>query len=230
MPENEKIRIDIVCSTPLLVEPLLGVSILGRAQRKGIATIAVHNLHDFAEDKFRHIDDAPFGGGAGMIIKCFPVFACIEYLQNERQYDEVIFMTPDGTTLNQNIVTELSLKRNIIVLAGHFKGIDQRIRDTLITREISIGDYILTGGELPALILADAIVRLLPGVLGDVESAFGDSFQNELLDAPHYTRPAEFRGLKIPEVLLSGNHSRIAVWRDEESLKKTKLRRPDLLP
>lgn len=229
MNEAEKIRIDIICCAPKIVEPVLEVSIIGRARTKGIAVIEVHNLHDYAEDRYRHIDDAPFGGGAGMIIKCAPVFACVEKLQSERHYDEVIFMTPDGATLNQGMVTELSLKRNIIIIAGHFKGIDQRIRDVLVTREISIGDYILTGGELPALVLADAVVRLLPGVLGDVESAFGDSFQNGLLDAPHYTRPAVFRGISVPEVLLGGNHALVEQWREEQSLKKTAERRPDLL-
>ena len=225
----ELLRIDVVCCAPDIARPALDVSILGRARAKGIVTIIVHNLHDYAEDRYRHIDDAPFGGGAGMIIKCAPVFACAERLQSERRYDEVIFLTPDGEMLNQQVVTELSLKRNLLLIAGHYKGIDQRIRDTLVTREISIGDYILTGGELPALVLTDAIVRLLPGALGDVESAFGDSFQTGLLDAPHYTRPANFRGMSVPEVLLSGNHSAIAAWREEQSHSKTLERRPDLL-
>ncbi len=229
MSDKEKIRIDIICCAPALIEPALDVSILGKARSKGIATIVVHNLHNYAEDKFRHIDDTPFGGGAGMIIKCAPVFSCIEKLQAERNYDEVIFLTPDGNTLNQSVVTELSMKRNLILLAGHYKGIDQRIRDMLVTREISIGDYVLTGGELPALILTDAITRLLPGVLGDAESAFGDSFQTGLLDAPYYTRPAEFRGLCVPDVLLSGDHAKIARWREYQSLLKTTERRPDLL-
>lgn len=223
------IRIDIISAVPQLVEPMISQSIIGRAVSKGVVEIYVHNLHDYAEDKFRHIDDAPFGGGAGMIIKCAPVFACIEKLLSERHYDEIIYMSPDGEMLNQELANQLSLSRNIIILAGHYKGIDQRIRDVLITREISIGDYVLSGGELPALVLIDTIVRLLPGAIGDSESALEDAFQNGLLDSPHYTRPAEFRGMKVPDVLLGGNHASIRSWRHEQAVDKTQRRRPDLL-
>lgn len=223
------IRIDIVSAVPQLIEPMITQSIIGRAVTKGVAEIHVHNLHEYAEDKFRHIDDTPFGGGAGMIIKCAPVFACIEKLLSEREYDEVIYMSPDGEMLNQEMANRLSLSGNIIILAGHYKGIDQRIRDILVTREVSIGDYVLSGGELPALVMVDAIVRLLPGAIGDAESALEDAFQNGLLDSPHYTRPADFRGVKVPDVLLGGNHAAIRAWRLEQALDKTRIRRPDLL-
>lgn len=226
---KELIRIDIVTALPEILASALEESILRIAQDKGIAKICVHNLHDYAEDRYRHIDDEPFGGGAGMIIKCEPVFKCIETLKSERQYGEVIYMAADGDTLNQKEANRLSLLRNIIILAGHYKGIDQRIRDSLITKEISIGDYVLSGGELPALVLTDAIVRLLPGVLGDAESALEDSFQEGLLEAPFYTRPADYRGMKVPEVLLGGNHKEIKEWRHRESVRKTKERRPDLM-
>ncbi len=232
MPEGtqtELMRIDIVTAVPQLIEPVLGQSILGRAQRKGIVRIVVHDLHQYGVDRHGHIDDAPYGGGPGMVIRCEPVFACIEKLQAERHYDEVIYMTADGERLTQSLVNQLSLCRNLIILAGHYKGVDQRIRDVLVTREISIGDYVLTGGELPALVLVDAIVRLLPGVLNDPESALEDSFQSGLLEPPIYTRPADFRGYKVPEVLLSGDHEAIRRWRYEQALRKTLERRPDLL-
>ncbi len=232
MPERtqtELMRIDIVTAVPQLIEPVLGQSILGRAQRKGIVRIVVHDLHQYGVDRHGHIDDAPYGGGPGMVIRCEPVFACIEKLQAERHYDEVIYMTADGEWLTQSLVNQLSLCRNLIILAGHYKGVDQRIRDVLVTREISIGDYVLTGGELPALVLVDAIVRLLPGVLNDPESALEDSFQSGLLEPPIYTRPADFRGYKVPEVLLSGDHEAIRRWRYEQALRKTLERRPDLL-
>ncbi len=232
MPERtqtELMRIDIVTAVPQLIEPVLGQSILGRAQRKGIVRIVVHDLHQYGVDRHGHIDDAPYGGGPGMVIRCEPVFACIEKLQAERHYDEVIYMTADGERLTQSLVNQLSLCRNLIILAGHYKGVDQRIRDVLVTREISIGDYVLTGGELPALVLVDAIVRLLPGVLNDPESALEDSFQSGLLEPPIYTRPADFRGYKVPEVLLSGDHEAIRRWRYEQALRKTLERRPDLL-
>jgi tRNA (guanine37-N1)-methyltransferase len=222
-------RIDIVTAVPQIIEPVLGQSILGRAQRKGIVRIVVHDLHHYGVDRHGHIDDAPYGGGPGMVIRCEPVFACIEKLQAERHYDEVIYMTADGERLTQSLVNQLSLCRNLIILAGHYKGVDQRIRDVLVTREISIGDYVLTGGELPALVLVDAIVRLLPGVLNDPESALEDSFQSGLLEPPIYTRPADFRGYKVPEVLLSGDHEAIRRWRYEQALRKTLERRPDLL-
>lgn len=222
-------RIDLIAAVPDIFDSALNSSILKIGQEKGIVSIFKHNLHDYADDKFRHIDDTPFGGGAGMLIKCKPVFKCIEKLQEEREYDEIIYMSADGKTLNQSIANELSLKKNIIILAGHYKGVDQRIRDTLITREISIGDYVLSGGELPAIVLTDAIVRLLPGILSDAESALDDSFQDGLLEAPFYTKPANFRGMKVPDVLLNGNHSEIKKWRLEQALKKTELRRKDLL-
>ncbi len=223
-------RIDIISAVPQVLGSVLGTSILQRAQDAGAVEIVVHNLHEYGVGQYRQIDDEPFGGGAGMILKCEPIFACIEKLQVERNYDDIIFLTPDGgERFSQSIANELSLKRNIILLAGHYKGIDQRVRDMLVTREMSIGDYVLTGGELPALVLVDAIVRLLPGAMSDAESALSDSFQSELLDAPHYTRPAEFRGVAVPEELQSGNHKRIQAWREQQALEKTRLRRPDLL-
>ncbi len=222
-------RVDIITAVPQLITPVIEASILKRAQEAGAVEIIVHNLHDDGLGNYSQIDDIPFGGGAGMILRCEPVFACVERLQAEREYDDIVFLTPDGERFTQSIANELSLKRNIIMLAGHYKGIDQRIRDVLVTREISIGDYVLTGGELPALVLLDAIVRLLPGAMSDSESALLDSFQSDLLDAPHYTRPAEFRGNAVPEILLSGDHKRIAAWREATALKKTQERRPDLL-
>lgn len=222
-------RIDIVSAVPEIFTSVLQSSIIDNAQKNGVCEIHVHNLHDYALDKFRHIDDYPFGGGAGMLIKCQPVFDCIEKLKLERKYDEVIFMTPDAKKLNQMQVNQLSLSENLIILAGHYKGIDQRIRDELITREISIGDYVLSGGELPALVLIDAIVRLLPGAIGDSQSALDDSFMDGLLEPPQYTRPADFRGLKVPDILLSGHHKKIEEWQQNMALEKTKKIRPDLL-
>jgi tRNA (guanine37-N1)-methyltransferase len=229
MNEAPLMRLDLVCAVPQTIEQLLSASIIGRARQSGVVDIYLHNLHDYATDRYRHIDDTPFGGGAGMIISCEPVFACIEKLQSERAYDDVIYMTPDGEQLRQPLVNRLSMHKNIIVLAGHYKGIDQRIRDLLVTREISIGDYVLTGGELPALVLVDAVVRLLPGAMSDAESALNDSFQTGLLDYPHYTRPADFRGHVVPEVLQGGNHAHIEQWREEQAYRKTQERRPDLL-
>lgn len=222
-------RIDIVCAVPQVIEQVLSTSIIGRAREKGVVEILLHNLHDYATDRYRHIDDTPFGGGAGMILSCEPVFACIERLQAERTYDDVIYMTPDGEQLTQPIANRLSMKQNLILLAGHYKGIDQRIRDVLVTRELSIGDYVLTGGELPAAVLADSIVRLLPGAMGDAESALNDSFQTGLLDYPHYTRPADFRGHRVPDILTGGNHAEIERWRETEAYNKTRIRRPDML-
>ncbi|MCS7176249.1 MAG: tRNA (guanosine(37)-N1)-methyltransferase TrmD [Candidatus Kapabacteria bacterium] len=222
-------RIDVITALPGIIQPVIGQSILGRAQRRGIVRIVIHDLHQYGVDRHGHIDDAPYGGGPGMVIRCEPVFACIEKLQAERQYDEVIYMTADGERLTQALVNRLSLCRNLIILAGHYKGVDQRIRDVLVTKEISIGDYVLTGGELPALVLIDAIVRLLPGALNDPESALEDSFQAGLLEPPIYTRPADFRGYKVPEVLLSGDHEAIRQWRYEQALRKTLERRPELL-
>lgn len=225
----ELLRIDLVSAVPEIFDSVLSTSIIRIAQDKGLVNIQVHNLHNYSNDRFGHIDDTPYGGGAGMVIQCEPVFKCIEKLQAERNYDEVIYLTADGEKLTQSIINELSLKRNIIILCGHYKGVDQRIRDALVTRELSIGDFILTGGELPALVLIDAIIRLIPGVLGNPESIFEDSFQEGLLEPPIYTKPAEFRGMKVPEVLLSGNHEKIRQWRLEQALNKTKQRRPDLL-
>ena len=222
------IRIDILSAVPEIMESALNASILKIARDKGIAKILLHNLHDYASDKFKHIDDYPYGGAAGMIIQCEPLFKAIETLKSERDYDEIIFMAADGERLNQSICNELSLNGNIIIIAGHYKGIDQRVRDFFVTREISIGDYVLGGGELPSIILADAIVRLLPGVLGDLESALEDSYQNDLLEAPQYTRPAIFNNLKVPDILLSGDKAKIEKWKLEQSIEKTKNLRPDL--
>lgn len=229
MNSSPLMRMDIVCAVPQVIEQVLSTSIIGRAREKGVVDIVLHNLHDYATDRYRHIDDTPFGGGAGMILACEPVFACIERLHAERSYDDVIYMTPDGEQLSQPIANRLSMQRNLIVLAGHYKGIDQRIRDVLVTREISIGDYVLTGGELPAAVLADAVVRLLPGAMSDAESALNDSFQTGLLDYPHYTRPADFRGHVVPDVLQGGNHAAIERWRETEAYRKTLQRRPDML-
>lgn len=222
-------RIDVVTGFPATFESPLRTSILGRAQESGAVVIAVHDLRDHTTDRHRTIDDTPFGGGAGMVLKPEPVFRCIEHLQAERPYDEIIYLSADGERLTQQSANRLSLATNVILLCGHYKGIDERIRRTLVTREISIGDYVLTGGELPALVLIDAVVRLVPGVLHDGESMLGDSFQDGLLDAPQYTRPAEFRGMQVPPVLLSGNHAAIAAWRQEERFRRTGERRTDLL-
>lgn len=226
---EEKLRIDIISAVPEIFTSFLSTSIIKNSQEKGLVKIFIHNLHKYSTDKFGHIDDTPYGGGSGMVIQCEPVFRCIEELKSQRTYDEIIYLTADGQLYNQNIANELSLKRNLIFLCGHYKGVDQRVRDSLITREISIGDFILTGGELPTMLVVDSIVRLIPGVLGDPQSIFEDSFQDGLLEPPVYTKPAEFRGMKVPEVLLSGDHEKIAQWRLEQSSKKTKERRPDLL-
>lgn len=222
-------RIDIVTGLPKILTSPLTESILKRAQDKMLVEIAVHDLRDYTTDKHRTIDDTPYGGGAGMIVKPEPVFACVGSLQQHRQYDEIIYLTADGERLTQSMANELSLKKSLLLLCGHYKGIDERIREALVTREISIGDYVLTGGELPALVLVDAIVRLLPGAMSDGESLLTDSFQTDRLDAPQYTRPAEFRGMKVPDVLLSGNHREITAWREEQALKRTRERRNDLI-
>lgn len=224
-----KLRIDIVCVVPQILESFVSTSIIGRGQEKGLVEIHLHNLHDYATDRYKHIDDSPYGGGAGMVIQCEPVFTCIEGLLAQRHYDDVIYLCPDGGVLTQDLCNELSLKGSLILLCGHYKGIDQRIRDVLVTREISVGDYVLTGGEIAAAVLTDAIVRLIPGVVGDAESVLDDSFMDGLLDAPLYTKPADFRGMIVPDVLTSGNHKLIRVWRNEQSLAKTRERRPDLL-
>ena len=228
------LRIDIVTALPGIVAGPLEHSILKRAARKGLVDIRVHDIRDYATDKHRQVDDYPFGGGAGMVLKPEPIFACIEALQRAAEadghpVDEVVYLTPDGRVLDQSVANELSLKRHMILLAGHYKGVDQRVRDALVTREVSVGDYVLSGGELPALVLVDAVVRLLPGVLGDATSALSDSFMDGLLDAPVYTRPAVFRDMAVPDVLLSGDHERVDTWREEQRLKQTQERRPDLL-
>lgn len=222
-------RIDIITVLPELLESPLNASILKRAQEKGLVELVVHNLRDYSTNKQKSVDDYAFGGGAGMVMQIQPIADCIEKLKAERTYDEIIYMTPDGETMKQGMVNTLSLKENLIILAGHYKGVDQRVRDLFITKEISIGDFVLTGGELPAAILADAIIRLIPGVINDETSALTDSFQDNLLAPPVYTRPEEYRGLKVPDILLSGDHKKIEAWREEEALKRTEERRPDLL-
>lgn len=222
------IRIDILSAVPEIMESAINSSIIKIAREKKVAEIHLHNLHNFASDKFKHIDDYPFGGGAGMLIMCEPIFKAIEELTAQRKYDEIIYMAADGVRLNQSMCNELSLKENILILAGHYKGVDQRVRDYFVTKEISIGDFVLSGGELPAIVLADSIVRLLPGVIGDLESALEDSFQNDLLEPPQYTRPREFRGMEVPEILLSGNKAKIDEWKYQIALEKTKKLRPDL--
>lgn len=222
-------RIDIISCVPDLLQSPVSHSIVKRAVQAGLVEIVIHNLRDYSTDKHRKTDDYPFGGGAGMVMMVEPIANCIRALKQERDYDEVIFLTPDGDTLTQSIANELSLKGNLILLAGHYKGIDQRARDLFVTRDISIGDFVLSGGELPALVLTDAIVRLLPGALGDEESALTDSFMDGLLEGPLYTRPREFEGLGVPEVLLSGHERKINDWRHEQALQKTRERRPDLL-
>lgn len=222
-------RIDVVTGFPALLESPLNESILRRAQEKGLAEIVVHDLRGYATDRHRTIDEPPFGGGAGMVLKPEPVFACVEKLKAERPYDEVIYCTADGARHTQATANRLSLARNLLILCGHYKGIDERIRTSLVTLELSIGDYVLTGGELPALVVIDSVIRLVPGVLNDAESLLNDSFQDGLLGAPCYTRPAEFRGMKVPDVLLSGNHAEITAWRQEERERRTEERRNDLM-
>ena len=222
-------RIDIITVVPELLDSPLNESILKRAQESGHAEIHVHNLRDYTDDKRRTVDDYPFGGEAGMVMKIEPVFRCIEKLKSERDYDEIIFTSPDGITYNQHEANRLSLMKNIILLCGHYKGIDYRIREHLITREISIGDYVLTGGELAACVIADSVVRIIPGAIGDEASALTDCFQDNLLAPPVYTRPAEFNGWKVPDVLLSGHFAEIEKWQDEQAYLRTKALRPDLL-
>jgi len=222
-------RIDIITVLPELLRSPFDESIIRRARQKGIAEINIINLRDYSTDKHRTTDDYPFGGGAGMVMMIEPVYNCITRLKSERHYDEVIYTSPDGAGFTQAMANELSMKENIIILAGHYKGIDQRIRDHLITREISIGDYVLTGGELPAAVITDAVVRLLPGAISDAESALSDSFQDGLLAPPQYTRPAEFMGWKVPDILTGGNTPEIERWRFEQSLRITREKRPDLL-
>lgn len=221
-------RIDVITGLPKILTSPLNNSIIKRARESKKVKIVVHDLRKYTQDKHKTIDDTPYGGGAGMVLKPEPIFKCIENLKSKRNYDEIIYLTADGETFHQSIANELSLKNNLILLCGHYKGIDDRVRQKLITREISVGDYILTGGEIAALLVIDAIVRLIPGVLSDAESLLTDSFQDGLLDAPVYTKPAVYRGIKVPEVLLSGNHKKILEWRLNERIKRTKERRPDL--
>ncbi|MDO4715639.1 MAG: tRNA (guanosine(37)-N1)-methyltransferase TrmD [Bacteroidales bacterium] len=222
-------RIDIITVLPEMLDGFINTSILARAQAKGIAEIHIHNLRDYTEDKHRRVDDYPFGGFAGMVLKCQPIDACISHLKSQREYDAVIFTTPDGKQLDQPMANTLSMLNNIIILCGHYKGIDYRIREHLITHEISIGDFVLTGGELPAAVITDAIVRLIPGVLSDEQSALSDSFQDNLLAAPVYTRPANYKGWEVPAVLLSGHEARIKEWELDQALARTRALRPDLL-
>lgn len=222
-------RIDIITVVPELMESPFKASILKRAMEKGLAEVHFHNVRDYSTNNYKQIDDTQYGGGAGMVMMVEPLDKCISQLKSERDYDEVIFLTPDGETLNQKIANTLSLSKNLIFLCGHYKGIDQRVRDLHITKEISIGDFVLTGGELAACVLADAVIRLLPGVLNDEQSALTDSFQDNLLSPPIYTRPEVYKGLEVPKVLLSGNFAAIEDWRYEKALEITQKKRPDLL-
>ncbi len=222
-------RIDIITVLPELLQSPFQHSIIKRAQEKGLVEIHLHNLRDYANNKYRQVDDYQFGGGAGMVLQIEPIDKCITALQKERTYDEIIYVTPDAPVLNQSTANTLSLKENIIILTGHYKGVDQRVRDRFITREISIGDYVISGGELAAAVICDSIIRLIPGVLGDETSALTDSFQDGLLSPPVYTRPAVYKGMAVPEILLSGNFPKIEVWRHEKALERTRKIRPDLL-
>ena len=223
-------RIDIITVLPELLTGPLDQSIIKRAQQKGLAEIHIHNLRDWSTDlRHRRVDDYAFGGTAAMVMQCEPIDRCISDLSSQRHYDEVIFVTPDGETFNQHIANDLSMKENLIILCGHYKGIDYRIREHLITREISIGDYVLTGGELPAAIIADAVIRVLTGAIGDEQTALSDSFQDDLLAPPVYTRPADYKGWKVPDILLSGHERKIREWEHEQALERTRRLRPDLL-
>ncbi len=222
-------RIDIITVLPELLKSPFEASILKRAQDKGLVSVHIHNLRDYTDDAYKQVDDYQFGGGAGMVLMIEPIDRCISALRAEREYDEVIYMTPDGETYNQKTANRLSLLKNIIILCGHYKGVDQRVRDAFVTSEISIGDYVLSGGELAAAVLADSLIRLLPGVLNDETSALTDTFQDNLLAPPVYTRPREYKGLKVPPILVSGNLPEIEKWREEEALKRTQKNRPDLL-
>ena len=222
-------RIDIITVVPEILEGPLSASILGRVQKNGLLELHIHNLRDYSTNKWKRVDDYPFGGEAGMILQVEPIERAINELKSQRHYDEVIFTSPDGETFNQGIANEMSLLGNIIILCGHYKGIDYRVREHLITREISIGDYVLTGGELAAAVMTDAIARLIPGAIGDAESALSDTFQDNLLAPPIYTRPADYKGWKVPDVLLSGHAAKIEAWKMEQALERTKRLRPDLL-
>lgn len=222
-------RIDIISVLPEMLEGFVHESILARAAKKGLAEIHLHNLRDYTLDKWRRVDDYPFGGQAGMVMQIEPIDRCIASLKAERDYDEVIFTSPDGEQLTQRVANDLSMMGNLIILCGHYKGVDQRVRDHLITREISVGDYVLTGGELPAAIIADAVVRLVPGVISDDQSALSDCFQDDMLSAPIYTRPRDYKGWQVPEVLLSGNEAKIRQWEFDQAMERTRRLRPDLL-
>ena len=222
-------RIDIITVLPEMFESPLGCSILQRAQKKGLVEFHVHNLRDYTTNKHRKVDDYPFGGEAGMVMQVEPIDRCISALKSERDYDEVIFTSPDGERFDQPMANRMSMLDNIIILCGHYKGVDYRVREHLITKEISIGDYVLTGGEMPAIIISDALVRLIPGAIGDEQSALSDSFQDRPLAAPDYTRPAEYKGWRVPDILLSGHEANIAAWRHEQALERTRRLRPDLL-
>lgn len=222
-------RIDIITVLPEMIEGFINESILARAQKKGLAEIHLHNLRDYTNDKWRRVDDYPYGGFAGMLMQCEPIDNAISALKKERDYDDVIYVSPDGERFDQKIANDMSLQENLIILCGHYKGIDQRVRDHLITREISVGDFVLTGGELAAAVIADAVVRLVPGVISDDQSALSDCFQDDLLAAPIYTRPADYKGWKVPDILLSGNEAKIKQWEMDQALERTKRLRPDLL-
>lgn len=226
---DDKMRIDIITVMPEMLESPLNCSILKRAQDKGLVDIVVHNLRDYSLNKHRKVDDYPFGGEAGMVMQIEPVDRCISALKAERDYDEIIFTTPDGEQFSQPIANELSMKQNLMILCGHYKGVDYRIREHLITREITIGDYVLTGGEIPAAVIADAVVRLIPGAIGDEQSALSDSFQDNLLAPPVYTRPAEYKGWRVPDILLSGHQAKIDEWKHDMAVKRTLELRPELL-
>lgn len=222
-------RIDIITVLPEMLQSPLNCSIVKRAIDKGLAEIVIHNLRDYTTNKYRKVDDYPFGGEAGMVMQIEPIDKCISALKAERDYDEVIFTSPDGEQFDQPMANTLSLAKNLIILCGHYKGVDYRVREHLITREISIGDYVLTGGEIPAAVIADAVVRLIPGVLGDEQSALSDSYQDNLLAPPVYTRPAEYKGWRVPDILLSGHQAKIDQWRHEQAMERTQRLRPDLL-
>jgi tRNA (guanine37-N1)-methyltransferase len=222
-------RIDIITVLPEMIEGFVHESILARAEKKGLAEIHLHNLRDYTTDKWRRVDDYPYGGFAGMVMQCEPIDRAITALKSERDYDDVIYVSPDGERFDQKMANDMSLQQNLIILCGHYKGIDQRVRDHLITREISVGDFVLTGGELAAAVIADAVVRLVPGVISDDQSALSDCFQDDLLAAPIYTRPADYKGWKVPDILLSGNEAKIKQWEMDQALERTKRLRPDLL-
>ena len=222
-------RLDILTLFPNMMTMFFEESILKRAQKKGLVEVVFHDLHDYSLTKYGSVDDYPYGGAAGMVMCVEPIANCIEKLQSERTYDDIIYTAPDGEMLSQPLANQLSLKQNLLVLCGHYKGVDERIREHFITHEISIGDYVLSGGELAAAVIADAVIRLVPGVIGDEQSALADSFQDGLVAPPEYTRPPEFRGWRVPDVLLSGNHAKIEQWRMEQAIARTKERRPELL-